>query len=248
VAAATPPEAQAPAAWRVGPAGLEIRVLGPEAVAEHPAWPARVTLVRLDPRRHRLELVQAARAATEGRPALRPVDLAGRDDVLAAINGGYFDERRRPLGWRVAEGVETSPRRPAGGASLVVDAEGVWRILAPDERAPAGVRLALQCGPRLVVRSRPTALKPQVAERSFVALAPDGRLILGCTAPAAVSLVGLAEFLAAPASAGGLGVADALNLDGGSSASLFVRHGSADGGDIDLPGIPVPDVLAVRGR
>lgn len=227
-------------AWRRLPDGLSIRRLREGAVA--PGSPPAL-LVRLDPALHRLRM--------HGEPAgegWTPLRAEARPRALAVLNGGYFDERGRPLGWLVCDGREQSALRPAGWAAFVIDGAGRARVVPAREAARLdSVAQAVQAGPRLVVAGAPNPLKPQVAVRSFVGVDARGRIVLGTTSPFPAEANALARALAASEEAGGAGLVDALNLDGGGSAQLWIRGAADDGSDVALPGLsPVPDLLVVE--
>lgn len=233
-------EPTAPPPWRHLDSGLELRVQGADAL--HPDWPPFVLLVRLDPAAHRLAVLVPPPETPDR------ADGAGRDaGALAVINGGFFDAAGRPLGWLVADGRPVSPLAPKGWGVFVVPEAGAPLIVAAGA-VPEGLvpREALQAGPRLVVAGRPNRLKAQVARRSFVGLDGVGRLVLGSTGLLPAGARGLAAFLAEPEERGGAGLVEALALDGGSSAQLWVRGAGEDGSDLVVPGgVAVPSLLAV---
>ena len=230
--------ADAPSAPDLGPGwtktsdGLEVAV--------RPAGSAMAVLVRVDLARFAVRLVPAG-----GAPLTAPAAMAQLDGA-AAINGGFFDEAGRAIGWVVSDGREISPPSRRGWAALALRKDRAEIVPAATADA-RGVIQAVQAGPRLVTGGRPNArLKAQTARRSFVGVDAAGRLVLGCTGPSAVDAGVLARFLATPEADGGVGLVDALNLDGGGSSQLHVR--GVPGGDIALPGVPVANVLVVVPR
>ena len=149
----------------------------------------------------------------------------------------------------VSDGRELSRLSPRGWGVLAVPADGEPVIVAAADATGMRPREAIQAGPRLVIHGEVNALKPQLAVRSFVGIDREGRLVRGSTSPVAVSATGLAGFLAASQAEGGLGLVDALNLDGGSSSSLFVRSGDPEGRDVVVGlGVRVPNALAILKR
>lgn len=168
---------------------------------------------------------------------------AGKDD-LVILNGGYWDSRTEtkrtkdgkeaseviyfPLGLVVANGKTIAPlaRNMAGG---IVYQTGRKLAIAPTEHfEELGIapEQAIQCKPLLVHGSR-SAMKSDDHKR-------DDRLAIGMNRSGGVvvvialgphgafTLYELAEFLLIPSSNGGPECQEALNLDGGPGARLFV--------------------------
>ena len=206
----------APLVWREGGAGFAyVRARLP--IADEPD-PIAVHLVRFDPARFALVVVQARDLGRAG---------AGADDFrraakgVAAVNGGYFDPQLRPLGLLVSGGRELSRLRH-------VD-QGVFSIA--DGRAdlshvrqwqpPPHLDFAVECGPRLIVDGKPLTFKPGRARRVAIGRDAAGQVVLA-VAEGLVSLSEFTELLARKASAGGVGLQVALNLDGGSSSMLDI--------------------------
>ena len=231
------PVVAAPAAWEQIVEGLEVRThVGGDGTVG-PAW---AVLVRIDPRSHRLRVL----ASPTGEASLRAAAVARSQGAWAVVNGGFFDSGGRSIGWLVSDGRELSPVRTEGWGVFYVRDDGTPAILHASRARGVLARQAVQAGPRLVVGGRVNRLEPQLARRSFVGIDDTGRIVLGCTGPFPVGAVALATFLATPTTRGGLGLVHALNLDGGSSAQMFVRR--PGGEDISLPGgVAVPNVLAV---
>lgn len=175
-------------------------------------------------------------------------ELGAEPRVLAAVNANYFDGQGRALGWVVADGKTHSELGRAGWGVLSVDGEGRVSVRRPAAVAPdETVRQAVQAGPLLVEAGKANpGLKTQTARRVFVGLDAEGRLVLGSTGIARADAPTLAARLARPLAAGGAGLVDVLNLDGGSSAQLFVRGGHGEA-DLLEPGlVRVPVVLTLE--
>lgn len=239
VAAPTSPVVAAPSdnpddprAWRPGAPGLEL--------ALRPLGGGIVLLVRADPALTRLHVVR-----TPSNAPLSASALARQDDALAVINGSFFDAAGQPIGWIVSRGtILAAPARRGWGAFAV--AQDRPRIVSMNDAGPPADE-ALQAGPRLVIDGKANAgLKAQSARRAFIGIDASGRVVLGSTGPTPVSATDLAAFLARPEREGGAGLVNALNLDGGSSAQLYVRD--SGGGSLDLAGIPVPVLIEILPR
>ncbi len=224
--------------WHEISPGMEYRRL--EAQASDLGDTAVLHVLRVDLKHYRIRLL---RAGKEQAASIR--ELAGQSRAAAAINGGFFDEELRPLGLRVTGGKELRPLRRANWGVFVIR-NGKPAILHARDYRPEGVTEALQCGPRLVVNGEVTRLKKQYARRACIGIDRAGRVLLAVTNGSTMDATYLARVLRAPEPKSGLGCVNALNLDGGGSAQLYVDH---HGFRLDLPGAwGVPDGLGVFPR
>jgi hypothetical protein len=164
--------------------------------------------------------------------------LRQRLGAVAVVNGGFFDERRAPLGLRIASGQTRVPLRPhVDWGVLVIDGPSARIIHSREFRSGATAQNALQVGPRLLVDGMPLKLKPQLARRTAVALPRDGRSLTLVLVDDPIDANELAARLAEA------GFDSALMLDGGPSTQLALALGKEHA---DIPGgYPVPDLLVI---
>jgi uncharacterized protein YigE (DUF2233 family) len=164
--------------------------------------------------------------------------LRRRRGAVAAVNGGFFDERRAPLGLRISLGAARAPvRRHVDWGVLLLDGETARIVHSRELPATPSARGAIQVGPRLVLGGAPLKLKPQRARRTAVALDREGRTLTLVIVDAPIDANDLAAALAAS------GFDAALMLDGGPSTQLSLEIGAVKD---DLPGgYPVPDLLVI---
>jgi Phosphodiester glycosidase len=173
--------------------------------------------------------------------------LIGRTSgLLAAVNGGYFDEHFTPLGLRLIDGRITS--RLTGGRLLtgVMASNGSLQIFRVRE-FPTGQKwnAAVECGPLLVDLARPVRglESSRVARRTFAATGSKDRAVLGFCPEATLSELG--NMLAT--SLGDLKIERALNLDGGSSSAFWFKR--KDGSVLYYPEEkPVRDFVGITPR
>jgi len=179
--------------------------------------PIAAHVFRADPRIVHVTVLDARNAAR----SMATVDtLRSETHAYVVVNGGFFDEKARPLGLVVGDSKETSPLRKVDqGVFLIVAGQPL--IQHSRDPLPPGIETALQSGPRLVVDGRALQLKPQVSRRTSVCLPGDGT-VMTVTVPTPISLADLAQNLARATTDGGLGCWAALNLDGGPSTQLSV--------------------------
>lgn len=223
-------------------------------------WSVDLVVARLDPRRVALDL-----AIKPDGNELAPWRISDApDDAIIALNAGQFTDAG-PWGWVVHRGREWQPAGTGSlAAALVVDSSGVVRIVPSsaiaEARARGGIREAVQSYPHLLHEgSTPAALCDSNAVHPTHR---DIRLAIGTTADGAV-LVVLSRYAGMGRAAerapigptthemallmATLGARDAVLLDGGLSAQLRIRDGSASGKTHEWPGLRgVP--LALVGR
>jgi len=218
-APAAAPAAPADTGWLAAAPGVELRRLP----APGPDGPVGVSVVRLDPASVRLRVgydPDAPRALSAW------ADEAG---AVAAINGGFFDERGRTVSLLVSAGRAFGESYVGRGGQIGVAPDGALRLraLADEPFDPAEpLAEALQGWPMLVKPGGVAAYTYEDGERarrSAVALDRDGRLLLIAVPAPALTLRELSEWLAAA----DLGVHAAVNLDGGASTGLLLRSDAA---------------------
>ncbi|MCB1486149.1 MAG: phosphodiester glycosidase family protein [Bauldia sp.] len=158
-------------------------------------------------------------------------DLLDRPEDVFIVNGGFFerddDGRLSPSGLLVVDGAEITPQHErAGSGVLHAGSDGVAIDYRAD--APASDRLAsaVQVGPVLVDPGGKVGIRSQGVRdrRSAICLRP-GKIVAVVVDGDGLSLLRLAEFLAAASADGGLGCDIAINLDGGPSTQALFRSG-----------------------
>ena len=227
-AAAAPVAAPAPIAWTEMTAGADKATLAASDGTE----------IRL----YRFALPQFAAKVVvgPGKPP-RPETAAAalhRLNATAAVNGGFFDEHRAPLGLRIASGETRVPLRPNVDWGVLVINGNEARIIHSREFHPGSpAQNAIQVGPRLLVDGKPLKLKPQRARRTAVALPRDGHALTLVIVDERIDANELAARLA------DAGFDSALMLDGGPSTQLALSVGETRA---DVPGgYPAPGLLVI---
>jgi uncharacterized protein YigE (DUF2233 family) len=144
--------------------------------------------------------------------------------AIAGVNGGYFHPDWKPAGLVIAEGQKIHAFERAKLLSGVfVVTKGQPRIVRSAAYTPSKADTgALQAGPFLVEKGAPIAglNATKTARRTVIATDGRGRWALLTLSP--VTLAGAAELLASREVFPDFPVAQALNLDGGSSTALWV--------------------------
>lgn len=172
-----------------------------------------VHLIRVDPSKWRLEVLQAK---DYGQAALAARRYRERSGAVLVQNGGFFDERFGSLGLLVQKGKIVSPLRKASWGVFYL-AGGVPMIVGPKEyHESMSVEMAIQAGPRLVVGGKTLKVKESLpARRSAIGITGQKEILLAlCETP--ILLKDWAELLQNYA-------VSVLNLDGGGSSQLSVK-------------------------
>lgn len=233
--AASPTTAPADTGWLSAGAGIALRRFR----FAHPAGPAQVSVLRVDPRLHRFRVAYAPDA---------PRSLNAwqeSSNALALINGGFFDEANRTTALLISNGTVSGESYVGRGGMFAVDQAGaVWlRYLGEQAYDPAESLVeALQGWPMLVRSGGVQAYTFEDgirARRSAIAIDREGHVLLIASPTASFTLRELAEWLIGA----DLGIDAALNLDGGSSTGLLLATDSLHE-RIDAF-VPLPTVLLV---
>jgi exopolysaccharide biosynthesis protein len=157
-------------------------------------------------------------------------DVMRDEKCVAAVNGGYFDEKFSPIGLRMANGQTIAPLQRARLITgvLVASSRGVQIVRFREFSQRRGVAAAIQCGPFLVDRGQPIGglNNSRLARRTFAATTKGDRALVGVCS--GVSLAELSKILATTSFAEDLRIERALNLDGGSSTGFwFARENNS---------------------
>ncbi len=195
---------------------------------------ARLVAIVFDNRSHTLRVVDSPKP---GEASLSSI-LESRQ-AIGGVNGGYFEPDFTPVGLVVTEGKTRQNFKKAKLLSGIVatSAKGAVSIFRSSrfDPKPGAYLEAIQCGPMLIEKSAPVeGLNTQkIARRTAVATSPNHRCALIYLT--SVTLADAAEILAIPKILGAWTPSTALNLDGGSSSTLWAR-------DI----ISLPEIKRVR--
>ncbi len=204
--------------WMGGEPGVEVRHL---TIAEYTPR-LRVHIVRLDPSAVRFRVAYAP-----DHPYVLSA-LCQQTEVLAAINGGFFEESYRATALVISEGVAHGTSYQGQGGMFAVDRAGQvsLRSLVEQPYDPNEPLVeALQGWPMLIKPggglASPHLNNVNRSRRSVVATDRAGRVLLLAFSSSSLTLHELAAWLLAS----DLEIDAALNLDGGSSTGLCLDSG-----------------------
>lgn len=180
--------------------------------------------VAFDSRNHRLIVVDQPNG-----PGSRFADAetAGRSAAgVAAVNAGFFTPEGDPLGLVMASGKRSGSWNSASslGSGVWYETNGVMAISrreALGKSSAAAMRELLQAGPMLVHNGQAVGGldATKTSARSFILWDGGTRWWLGRASPCSLADVGNALAHGQPA---GWKIQQALNLDGGRSADLWI--------------------------
>jgi exopolysaccharide biosynthesis protein len=150
-------------------------------------------------------------------------DVMRHEKCVAAVNGGYFDEKFAPIGLRMANGQMIAPLQRARLITgvLLASSRGVQIVRSREFSRRPGITSAIQCGPFLVDRGQSIGglNNTRTARRTFAATTNGNRALVGVCSD--VSLAELSKIVATTLFADDLRIERALNLDGGSSTGFW---------------------------
>lgn len=210
-----------PTHWTTLTPGIDYTTISKESSNRH----GRVHAFRIDLHQYHLDLLPAKNMA---QTSIFANQAATHQQVLLAINGGFFNPNLQPLGLRIKSGVTLSPLKKISWWGAFIIANNTATIISEKEyRYSPKISFAIQAGPRLLVNGKPNPLlRPGVAERSALGITRSGKVIIAVTENLPLTTLELAEILAGTEASGGLDCWQALNLDGGSSSQLYAKIGN----------------------
>lgn len=201
------PKAEVPADWQPVTSGIEARNL---------SWSDNdasfsLTAVRIDPAQCNFRIVQGKNSKDSSAEKECPAQGV-------AINAGYFDESRKPMGLLVIDGKQLQHAFPVHEWGTFQVRNGKPELVKSSSRLADGVSQAIECKPRLVVASEVLSFKAQTpAKRAAVGIDGNGKVIFAVS----MNYLTLSEW--ANCLRKQLNCQNALNLDGGPSAQLAVQ-------------------------
>jgi len=210
---------------------------------------ASVVLVRSALRRYNIKVILAATGGSDVR------QMCEDARATACVNANFFDADGKALGLVVSRGIVYHKLHLGGrtlSGVLALTPDGV-RITERDSINLASVSEAIQAGPLLIQAGakRPINERATSTRRAGVCIDDQNRIILFAVSSSfsGVSISALQDLLASKK----VGCRDALNLDGGGSAQLFVSShlpGAAqDFSGVDIQGRDqVPVALGLMAR
>ncbi len=162
---------------------------------------------------------------------------------LIAINGGFFNPNKTPLGLRISDKQILNPLKRISWWGVFFIKNQHAFITTPFEfHAKKNIEFAIQSGPRLLVAGQIPTLRPGYANRSALGIDAKGSVIIVVTENLPIPTTDFAQILKAPP----FNCTDALNLDGGSSSQLYAIMPNFK---LDVPGFSqVSDAIVVNRR
>ena len=225
--------------WRPVINGAEYRKIVFERT--EPRYTFELKILRFDPQQISAQVLDAPRFQLQGASAKA---FAERSGALAAINANYFDEKGRPLAYLKSAAKEIN--RAVSKHALYTGVFGVIEskpfVMHRDGFQPAEASEALQAGPLLLQRGVPVEVMPglgRYARRAVIGIDKQGRILAAATDGllGGLSFAELQELFANPKWQ--LDTLDLLNLDGGSSAQLYVKAGRFEESVPGIAEVPV---------
>jgi len=206
--------------------------------------PMNVHAFRIDPARHKLDVVLAK---DFGLSATSVREMGQRARAVVAVNGGFFSPEFHPLGLRIAHGAVRNALKDTSWWGVFFMRGTHAQIVAKNDfHAEQHLTMAVQAGPRLVVNGQIPNLKGGEAQRTGIGITRDGKIVIASTEEYPISTEEFAQLFRKSARDGGLDCPNALNLDGGSSSQIFAQLGAFH---LNVPNLgAVTDAVVVVGK
>ena len=202
--------------------------------------------------------VGTCRDKFDGSKGLQLKDIAKRDDAIAAINGGGFEDSGgvgnggTPVGLVISEGkLKHTGRDRNYDITVGFDQNNIMVLgknMSADDTKAKGIRDAITFGPALIVNGEPAGIKgessglnPRTAigqrkDGAVLMLVIDGRQAssLGATYSDLISI--MVEY----------GAVNAINMDGGSSSLMYYQGEYLNSGVVLTGSRKMPTAFIVR--
>lgn len=182
--------------------------------------------VSFDARTHRLRLVDQPNGP--GSLFVNAQAAAQSVQGLAAINAGYFTPEGKPLGVMISQSKKLGGNNPSSlGSAVWFEAKGRTAIVRR-EKSNFNAQELLQAGPLLAENAQAVAGLDNAKNSARCFIAWDGGSLWMIARTSPCTLAQLSASIAAQSPCG-FRIATALNLDGGTSADLYVSRDIAGG-------------------
>lgn len=156
-----------------------------------------------------------------GRPMTAKKMLV-KSGAALVVNANFFDVNNQTLGLVVVDRVTKNPFKKISWWGVLCVNQSIVTILKGSDYRDGTCEQAVQVGPRLVVNGVPSVLKEESTRKTAVGINGKGELVFVVTEER-LPIRKLATLFTSPESQGGLGCANALNFDGGSSSEMAVK-------------------------
>ena len=166
------------------------------------------------------------------------------------VNGGFFDDKGKALGLTMSNGIRLSPlaKKLSGGVLTVAGDRKKAELFETESfDPPEGLKFAVQCRPRLVVRREANVKSDdgKRSERTALCLRDGGKTIEALVVKGGEggpSLFALGKWLATH------GCEEALNLDGGPSTGAAWREDGTGEKKLLAPRGPIRHAIVFKKR
>jgi uncharacterized protein YigE (DUF2233 family) len=182
--------------------------------------------VCFDARSHRLRLID--QPSGPGTLFVNAEAAAKSINGIAAINAGYFTPEGKPLGVMISRGKKIGGNNPSSlGSAIWFDSKGKTGIVRREKTNFNATEL-LQAGPLLSENSQALAGLENVKTSARCFIAWDGGTMWMIARTSPCTLAQLSACIAGKSPCG-FPIATALNLDGGTSADLYISPNMTGG-------------------
>ena len=151
--------------------------------------------------------------------------MLSKTSAMLIVNANFFDVNNQALGLVVVDRVVKNPFKKISWWGVLCVNQDAVAILKGDDYHDGVCEQAVQVGPRLVINGAAAVLKDESTRKTAVGVNQKGDVFLVVTQER-LPIKTLADFFVKPETQGGLGCANALNFDGGSSSELAVKVGA----------------------
>lgn len=172
--------------------------------------------------------------------------MQAESDAILMMNANFFDPQKKPLGLVKIDKNILFPKKNISWWSIFCIKNNQAEIIHSSVYKDKDCDQAVQAGPRLITSGVIPKLKDETSRKSAIGIDRNG-LVYFIVSAKPIPIKVLAQFLNTPTHKGGLGLIQALNMDGGSSTQMYFnwKHSILK----SIPSmIPVPVGLGVYAK
>lgn len=150
-------------------------------------------------------------------------NMATKSKALLMVNANFFDTNKKPLGLVKIDNKVITPKKNISWWSVFCIKNNKAEIIHSSVVKNGYCEQAVQAGPRLVTSGVIPKLKDESSRKTAIGIDRNG-LVHFIVSSSRIPIKILASFLQKSVSRGGLGLIQALNLDGGSSTQMYFQY------------------------
>jgi uncharacterized protein YigE (DUF2233 family) len=164
--------------------------------------------------------------------------MAQKTGALAVINANFFDTEGNVLGLVRKDNKNINNLKKISWWSVFCLKKSQAKIVHTTQYSDAFCEQAVQAGPRLVVDGVMPKLKDELSRKTVVGIDRQGYIVF-VVSKQEIPIKLLAEVMTLPEKKGGFDCPNAINMDGGGSAQIYIKDAPVESNLPSFVEVPV---------